>query len=125
VFLEYFVACSWINARRKLRSDSYTHEEIIDYENEKFTLLDSREATYEHILKMSSFDGAGMRILRHLDLIGEISLCIFEHMSIILQFFIYISIVLLNAPCAYLDNLSASCIIKTLNVLLFFDTSIL
>ena len=43
-------------------------------------------------------------MLTHLDLIGGINLWIFEQINIILQFFMYISIVLLKAPWAYLVN---------------------
>lgn len=80
---------------------------MIDYENEKFMLFDSWDATYVQMFRIDYLGGAGIRIFKHLDLIGAINLCILEHISIILQFFIYISIVLLNAPCAYFDNLSA------------------
>jgi len=44
----------------------------------------------------------------HLDRIGEINLCNFEQIRIILQFFMYFYIVLLKAPCAYFVSLSDS-----------------
>lgn len=65
-------------------------------------LLDYLEAITLQALKMSSLEGAGTRMFTHLDLIGGISLCILEQTNIILQFFMYISMVLLRAPWAYL-----------------------
>lgn len=103
-FFEYFVAWSWIIARRRLRSLCYTTDFIICYVKLNVKLLDYREAIVEHTYKISSLVGAGTRMFTHLDLIGGINLWIFEHIKIILQFFMYISIVLLNAPCAYFVN---------------------
>ena len=62
-----------------------------------------------------SLDGAGTLRLIHLDRIGIISLWIFLHTKIILQWDIYFSIVLLKDPWASLLSLSASLMIKILN----------
>ena len=123
-FFEYFVAWSWMIARRRLRSLCYTTDFIICYVKLKVKLFDYRAAIDEHTYKISSFVGAGTLMFTHLDLIGGISLWIFEHTNIILQFFMYISIVLLKAPWASLVNFSASWITKTLKFLAFLETSI-
>jgi hypothetical protein len=59
--------------------------------------------------------GAGIRRLIQRERIGAMSLCMFLHIRIILHDYIYFSIVLLNEPCAYLLNLSASLMTNILN----------
>ena len=120
---EYLVAWSWIKASRRFLSLLSTTDRTICSEKLKVMLFDSLVAISLQTLNISSFDGAGMRMLRHLDLIGAISLWIFEQISIILQFFMYISIVLLKAPWASFVSLSASWIIRILKFLAFLDTS--
>jgi len=71
---------------------------------------------------MAVLSGAGMRTFKQRDLIGLMSLWTFVQSSIILQFFIYFSIVRLSPPCASLDSLSASLMIKTLNPFPLFDS---
>lgn len=72
-----------------------------------------------------TWSGAGTLILRHLERMGLISLWTWVQSRIILQFFMYFSMVRLRPPCASLVSLSASLMTNTLKPLLEVESILL